>query len=189
MTETITRDEFETVKQLLASAATYAESANKQADRNALTIADNALGLTELKGTQQANADAIATLTDDITELKEAQQRTQTQIDTNAQAIADLTQNIGALTKAQERSQKQIDDLRDGINELKERVAGNSHDIAQLTQNAKRREKFVDDTLATMGTTQLRIALQVEANANAIGRLESNITRWLSDGRNGNSSN
>ena len=40
--EAVARDEFETVKQLLTIAASYVESANKQADRHAVTIADNA---------------------------------------------------------------------------------------------------------------------------------------------------
>ena len=106
--EAVARDEFETVKQLLASAASYAESANKQADRNAVTIADNNQGIAELKDAQQrtqtqidANAQAIASNNQGIAELKETQQA-------NAQAIADTNQSI---KEAQDRTQRQLDEL------------------------------------------------------------------------------
>ena len=46
--QAVSSDEFETVRQLLASAARYAEIASRQSADNATQIADNAEGIQEL---------------------------------------------------------------------------------------------------------------------------------------------
>ncbi|MEM9217824.1 MAG: hypothetical protein AAGD25_26225 [Cyanobacteria bacterium P01_F01_bin.150] len=77
------RDEFETVKQLLASAATYAESANRQVDRNEIAIA--------------RNAESIAKLSGYISDLKESQKKTDQQLAQVTQRIDLLTQRLDSL--------------------------------------------------------------------------------------------
>jgi len=61
--DTVTKDEFETVKQLLASAASYAESASRQSDQNTQAIR-------ELRQAQREEFEAIG-------ELRLAQQTTE----------------------------------------------------------------------------------------------------------------
>ena len=58
--QAVSRDEFETVKQLLTSAARYAESASRQQSAdNATQIADNTEGIQELKLIQAENSALI----------------------------------------------------------------------------------------------------------------------------------
>lgn len=135
--EAVARDEFETVKQLLASAASYAESANKQADRNAVTIADNNQGIAELKDAQQrtqtqidANVQAIASNNQGIAELKEAQQA-------NTQAIADNAAMIDRLGEKQDRTQQQLDSF---IFESQRLMLGHADRIQKLEGISERLE-------------------------------------------------
>ena len=72
MTHPISRDEFETVKELLSSAAKYAESANDRLDHASMTIGDNALSITRLEHLleqlAEKNTAEIATLTQFVTQ-------------------------------------------------------------------------------------------------------------------------
>lgn len=86
--QAVSRDEFETVKQLLASAARYAESANRQSEQNATLIADNAEGIQALKLIQaenaaliKQNANAIAALENKLGELVDIQQKTEQRLE------------------------------------------------------------------------------------------------------------
>lgn len=90
-------DEFERVKQLLASAARYAESANEGLDR-----------LTERQDRTQVQLDRLAVKVDDLTA---AQEKTQTQLD-------QLTVRADNLTSAQTKTQTQLDHLSSRMNEF-----------------------------------------------------------------------
>ena len=63
----VSRDEFETVKQLLTSAARYAELANRQSEENAALI--------------QQNANAIAPLETKLGELVHVQKKTEQRLE------------------------------------------------------------------------------------------------------------
>ena len=78
--QAVSRDEFEIAKQLLTSAARYAESASRQTADNATQIADNAEGIQELKLIQAENAIQIEWNTEGIAALAERQDRFQTQL-------------------------------------------------------------------------------------------------------------
>ena len=111
--EAVARDEFETVKQLLVSAASYAESANKQADRNTATIADNA-----------AMIDRLGEKIDQsVAELKQAQDRTQQQLD--------------ELGQKQDRTQQQLDSF---IFESQRLMLGHADRIQKLEGISERLE-------------------------------------------------
>ena len=69
----VTRDEFEDVKQLLASAARYAESANEKIDRL---------------------ADKVDRVTEKVDTLATAQQRTQQQLDSLAGNVQQLSGKV-----------------------------------------------------------------------------------------------
>lgn len=71
-------DEFETVKQLLASAARYAESANETGDRNTRSIEQ---------------------LSEKINQLNEAQQQTQTHLDLLSEKVDRLTNRVDRLAE------------------------------------------------------------------------------------------
>lgn len=90
-------DEFETVKQLLASAARYAESANEGLDR-----------LTERQDRTQVQLDRLAVRVDNLTV---AQERTQTQLD-------QLTVRADNLTAAQTQTQTQLNRLSSHMDEF-----------------------------------------------------------------------
>lgn len=90
MSESVTRDEFEDVKLLLASAARYAESANERLDRVALQQSHNTLAITMLsermdRFTERVNylADTVAELSVTVESLAQqaAQDRSQAAID------------------------------------------------------------------------------------------------------------
>jgi chromosome segregation ATPase len=83
-------DEFETVKQLLASAARYAESANEGLDR-----------LTERQDRTQVQLDQLGSKVDRLTT---AQSQTQNQLD-------QLTSKVDELTVAQAQSQSRLDEF------------------------------------------------------------------------------
>lgn len=83
-------DEFETVKQLLASAARYASSANEGLDR-----------LTERQDRTQNQLDQLGSRVDRLTT---AQSQTQNQLD-------QLTSKIDELTVAQAQSQSRLDEF------------------------------------------------------------------------------
>lgn len=69
----VARNEFEEVKALLGSAARFAESANRQADRNALSIARLDSQIHELR--QIADQNVVA-----IQEMREVQAKTDQQL-------------------------------------------------------------------------------------------------------------
>ena len=124
--DTIKRDEFETVKQLLASAASYAESANRQVDRNAEIIRDN--------------AEAIRDNNKGIAELKKTQDRTQAQIDANAEAIRENNRGIAELKTAQDRTQQQLDSF---IFESQRLMLGHAEKIQELKGISERLEAIL----------------------------------------------
>ena len=124
--QAVRRDEFETVKQLLASAARYAESANQQSEQNAIQIADNFRGIAELKQAQQENVRGIA-------ELKQAQQE-------NVRGIAELKQeNVRGIAELKQTQQEnaawmkqqgeRIDEFVFQVNRL---VSKQQQEISQL---------------------------------------------------------
>lgn len=94
-------DEFDTVKQLLASAARYAESANEKLDR-----------LSERQDRTQAQLDRLTIKVDDLTA---AQTQTQTQLD-------QLTIKVDDLTAAQAQTQTQLNQLTQKVDQLSGRV-------------------------------------------------------------------
>lgn len=73
-------DEFETVKQLLASAARYAESANEKLDR-----------LSERQDRTQVQLDQLTVRVDELTA---AQTQTQTQLDQLTQKVDQLSSRV-----------------------------------------------------------------------------------------------
>ena len=129
--QAVSRDEFETVKQLLASAARYAERASRQTADNATQIADNAEGIQELKLIQaensaliRRNAEQIANNAEGIQELKLRQAENAIQIERN-------TKGIAALAERQDRFQAQLAETRNlvdnntkGIQELSVSIDG-----------------------------------------------------------------
>jgi ABC-type transporter Mla subunit MlaD len=90
----VTRDEFETVKELLAAAANYAAKANENLDR--LTLEVRAIG---------SRVDLVTI----------AQAQSQQQID-------HLTTTIVQLTQVQARTQAQLDSLSVKVDRMSERV-------------------------------------------------------------------
>ena len=113
--QAVRRDEFETVKQLLASAARYAESANQQSEQNAIQIADNFRGIAELKQAQQENLRGIA-------ELKQAQQE-------NVRGIAELKQAQQENAARMKQQGERIDEFVFQVNRL---VSKQQQEISQL---------------------------------------------------------
>lgn len=88
--QVVSRDEFETVKQLLASIAKYAESAQyRRSEQNAAQIAHNAEGIQALKLIQvenvafiKQNANAIAALDHKLAAPVEVQKQTEQRLET-----------------------------------------------------------------------------------------------------------
>ena len=97
-------DEFETVKQLLASAARYAESANAKIDQ-----------LSDRQDRTQAQLDQLNDRQDrtqtQLDRLTERQDRTQVQLD-------QLGSKVDRLTTAQSQTQNQLDQLTSKVDEL-----------------------------------------------------------------------
>ncbi|MCG8361805.1 MAG: hypothetical protein MJA27_00570 [Pseudanabaenales cyanobacterium] len=127
--QAVRRDEFETVKQLLASAARYAESANQQSEQNAIQIADNFRGIAELKQAQQENLRGIAELKQaqqenlrGIAELKQAQQE-------NVRGIAELKQAQQENAARMKQQGERIDEFVFQVNRL---VSKQQQEISQL---------------------------------------------------------
>ena len=96
--QTVTRDEFEDVKQLLASAARYAESANARLDRVAAQ--------------QELNTNVIALLGQKIDALTTAQQRTQQQLDALSGNVDRLSGEISEMRVLMEASFQQAEQDR-----------------------------------------------------------------------------
>ena len=104
--QAVRRDEFETVKQLLASAARYAESANQQSEQNAIQIADNFRGIAELKQAQQENVRGIA-------ELKQAQQENAAWMKQQGERIDEFVFQVNRLVSKQQQEISQLKALCD----------------------------------------------------------------------------
>ncbi|NJL21161.1 MAG: hypothetical protein HC895_10640 [Leptolyngbyaceae cyanobacterium SM1_3_5] len=102
MTATVTRDEFEDVKELLASAARYAESANARLDRVAVQ--------------QELNTSAIAL-------LGERQDRTQQQLDALSIKLDRLTERVDRLTERVDRLTERVDELSITVESLAQQAA------------------------------------------------------------------
>jgi predicted metal-dependent hydrolase len=119
--QTVTRDEFEDVKQLLASAARYAESANARLDRVAAQ--------------QELNTNVIALLGQKIDALTTAQQRTQQQLDALTTEVSEMRVLMEASFQQaeQDRSQAAFDraEFRTTVTQLLEVLTrqfnGNGH--------------------------------------------------------------
>ena len=133
----VSRDEFETVKQLLASAASYAESANRQSDRNTALIADNSqniaalsAGISELKASQDRTQQQL-----DL--LGERQDRTQQQLDALSERQASSQQQIEALGEQQRSTQRQLESF---IFESQRLMSGHAERIQKLEGISERLE-------------------------------------------------
>ncbi len=98
---TVTRDEFETVKQLLASAARYAESANQKLDRVATQ--------------QEANTIAIAN-------LGEAQKTTQAQLDQLSVRVTQLSERVDSFVFESQRLHNQHAEKIEQLQGISERL-------------------------------------------------------------------
>lgn len=91
-------DEFETVKQLLMSAARYAESANERID----SVAEKLDQLTEKQDRTQQQLDTLSGRFDQLTSK-----------------VDQLTDRVDQLTTAQTRTQQQLDQLTTEVSELR----------------------------------------------------------------------
>ena len=115
--QAVRRDEFETVKQLLASAARYAESANQQSEQNAIQIADNFRGIAELKQAQQENVRGIAELKQEnvrgIAELKQTQQENAAWMKQQGERIDEFVFQVNRLVSKQQQEISQLKALCD----------------------------------------------------------------------------
>lgn len=95
--QTVTRDEFEDVKELLASAARYAESANEKIDRVATQ--------------QELNTSAIAVLTQKVDQLTGRVDQLTGRVDQLTSEVSEMRVLMEAAFQQaeQDRSQAQID--------------------------------------------------------------------------------
>lgn len=110
MTATVTRDEFEDVKELLASAARYAESANARLDRVAAQ--------------QELNTSAIALLGVRIDQQGVRIDQLTERVDQLSLQVSELSVVVESLAQqaAQDRSQAEIDraEFRSTVTQLLE---------------------------------------------------------------------
>jgi len=114
--QTVTRDEFEDVKELLASAARYAESANARLDRVAAQ--------------QELNTSAIAMQGEQIALLGQ-------KIDALATAQAQTQQQLDALTLKVDRLSDRVDELTTQVSELSVTVESLAQEAAQDRSQAQ----------------------------------------------------
>ncbi len=118
-------DEFETVKELLMSAARYAESANSGLD----LLTERVDHLFDGQERTQAQLDQ---LTSRVDHLFDGQERTQAQLD-------QLTSRVDHLFDGQERTQAQLDQLTEKVDRLSDRVDSFVFEAGRLfAQNGER---------------------------------------------------
>ncbi|MBD2091342.1 hypothetical protein H6F67_15960 [Microcoleus sp. FACHB-1515] len=151
MTATVTRDEFEDVKELLASAARYAESANARLDRVAAQ--------------QELNTSAIAL-------LGERQDRTQQQLDVLAIKLDRLGDRVDQLTERVDQLTERVDQLTERVDQLSTQVSELSITVESLAQQAvqDRSQAEIDRAEFRSTVTQLLEVLTQQFNGN--GRSE-----------------
>lgn len=122
----VMRDEFETVKQLLESAATYAESANRQADRNANAISRLEMQGSEIKESQKKTDQ-------NLQQLAENQKKTDQQLQQLAESQKKTDQQLQQLTQRTDQPLQQLSQRLDSfIFESQRIIADNKQKINRL---------------------------------------------------------
>jgi chromosome segregation ATPase len=155
---TVNRDEFETVKELLASAARYAESANERIDHT------------------QQQLDQLGVKIDALTT---AQDRTQRQLDTLAanqinerDERLSLKEDLEILFQTVRQTDRTVAQLTDKVDGLTNSVVGLSEQLEQQAQQAEqdRSQAAIDRSEFRSTVTQLLQVLTQQMNGN--GRAE-----------------
>jgi hypothetical protein len=149
---TVTRDEFETVKELLASAARYAESANQLIDRTQQQLDSLALSQREASDRTQQQLDALA-----VAQLEERDQRLALREDHEIlfQAVQQANRTIAENTK-----------------QLNATIYGLAEQLEQQAQLAEqdRNQAAIDRAEFRSTVTQLLQVLTQQMNGNGRDR-------------------
>ncbi len=112
---TVTRDEFETVKQLLASAARYAESANQKLDRVATQQDVNTIAIANLheaQGRTQQN----------LERLEQIQERSQQQLGQLSVRVTQLSERVDSFVFESQRLHNQHAEKIEQLQGISERL-------------------------------------------------------------------
>jgi uncharacterized protein (DUF3084 family) len=112
---TVTRDEFETVKQLLASAARYAESANQKLDRVATQQETNTTAIADLRETQERTQQQLD-------QLSQKQDRTQTQLDQLSVRVTQMSERVDSFVFESQRLHSQHAEKIEQLKGISERL-------------------------------------------------------------------
>lgn len=111
-------DDLAAVKQLLASAATYAESANRGLELAVRRQSATDTQIAQLLEAQTATDAKLDRLTERVDELTTAQNRTQTHLDQIAARFDQMSERVDQLTAAQNRTQTQLEQLSSRMDEF-----------------------------------------------------------------------
>ena len=130
-------DEFETVKQLLASAARYAESANKKLDR-----------LSEKQDRTQTQLDQLAVRVDELTA---AQAHTQTQLDQLSGRVDEFILQASRVFAQQGERMIRVEGLTESLTGVVQRLDRNYQaQQSQLQESQQSTQEFQRTTNAAL---------------------------------------
>ncbi|MGI2904021.1 6-aminohexanoate hydrolase [Tolypothrix sp. VBCCA 56010] len=152
-------NDLDAVRQLLASAATYAESGARRFDQLSVKV-DN---LTTAQNRTQVQLDLLGSRVDDLTT---AQNRTQVQLDLLGSRVDDLT-------TAQNRTQVQLDLLGSSIDDL---TTAQNRTQTQLDQLSGKLDEFVFHT-QRLFTQQATILERVDGRTESLEAIVRRLDR------------